>query len=85
VLLAWLIGGHLLLRDIGCNGIIFMNACCYNHCHGNIVKGFWALLDNIYDFTFMTTTLDSPIILYKQLLVQYNKCACASEMEWCLR
>jgi hypothetical protein len=39
----WLIRDHLLLRDYGPYGIIFMNVCCYNCCHGNSVKGFWAL------------------------------------------
>jgi hypothetical protein len=35
----------MLLRDFGPYGIIFMNACCYNRCHDNAVKGFWALWD----------------------------------------
>jgi hypothetical protein len=30
-------------------GYYFLNKCCYNHCHGNAVKGFRALRDNIYD------------------------------------
>jgi hypothetical protein len=42
--------------------IIFMNVCCYNRCHGNAVKGFWALWDNIYDYVCLLT-LDFPIIL----------------------
>jgi hypothetical protein len=31
---------------------------CYNCCHCNAVKEFWALWDNIYDCVF--TTLDFP-------------------------
>jgi len=27
-----------------------MNMYCYNCCHGNVVKGFWALWDNIYGY-----------------------------------
>jgi hypothetical protein len=34
-----LAGGHLLLRRLGSYGIIFMNACYYNYCHGNAVEG----------------------------------------------
>jgi hypothetical protein len=26
----------------------YMNVCC-NRCHGNAVKGFWVLRDNIYE------------------------------------
>jgi hypothetical protein len=33
--------------------------CCCNRCHGSDVKGFWALLDSIYDYA----TLDIPVIL----------------------
>jgi hypothetical protein len=32
----------ILLRDFGPYGIICMNVCCYNRCHGNF-KGFRAL------------------------------------------
>jgi hypothetical protein len=39
----------MLLRDFGPNGIIFMNVFCYNLCHGNAVRGFWALWNNIYE------------------------------------
>jgi hypothetical protein len=28
---------------------IYECVCCYNRCHGNAVKGSWALWDNIYD------------------------------------
>jgi hypothetical protein len=48
VLVAWLVDDNLLLRDFGCYGVIFMNVCVVNHCHGNTVQRFWALLDNIY-------------------------------------
>jgi hypothetical protein len=34
----------MLLRDFG-PYVIFLNVCCYNRCH--VVKGFWALRDNI--------------------------------------
>jgi hypothetical protein len=34
-------------KDFGPYGVIFMNVC-YNRCHGNAVKGFWALWD-IYE------------------------------------
>jgi hypothetical protein len=44
----WLLGDHLLLRDFRPYGIIFTNVC-YNRCHDNAVKGFWALWNNIYD------------------------------------
>jgi hypothetical protein len=37
----------MVLRDFGPYGIIFV--CCYNLYHGNGVKGFWALWDNIYE------------------------------------
>jgi hypothetical protein len=47
VLVAWLRGFHLLLRDFGPYGI-FMNAC-YIRCRGNAVKGLWTLWDTIYD------------------------------------
>jgi hypothetical protein len=40
----------MLLRDSGPYGIIFYEYVCYNRCHGNAVKGFWALWDNIYDY-----------------------------------
>jgi hypothetical protein len=40
---------HVLLRDFGLYRIIFMNAF-YNRCHGNTVKGFWALWHNIYEY-----------------------------------
>jgi hypothetical protein len=36
--------------DFGAHGIIFMNVCCYNRCHGNVVKGFW-ILPNIIVFS----------------------------------
>jgi hypothetical protein len=40
----------MLLRDSGPYEIIYMNVCViYNHCHGNAVKRFWALWDNIYE------------------------------------
>jgi hypothetical protein len=42
----------MLSKDFEPCDIIFMNACCYNRCHGNTVKGFWALWDNIYDHVF---------------------------------
>jgi hypothetical protein len=42
-LVAWLVGNHLLFRDFGPYGIIFMNVCCYNRGHGNAVKSFGAL------------------------------------------
>jgi hypothetical protein len=40
-----------LLRDFGPYGIIFVNMCVcyYNRHHGNAVKGFWAIWDNIYE------------------------------------
>jgi hypothetical protein len=34
----WSIGDHLLLRDFGPYGVIFV--CCYNHCHDNVVRDF---------------------------------------------
>jgi hypothetical protein len=35
-----LVGHHfLLLRGFGPCGIIFMNVCFYNRCHGNAVTG----------------------------------------------
>jgi hypothetical protein len=33
----------ILLRDFEPYGILFINVCCYDRCHGNIVKGFWSL------------------------------------------
>jgi hypothetical protein len=29
--------------------------CYYNRCHGNVIKGFWALSDNIYDVCVVIT------------------------------
>jgi hypothetical protein len=49
LLVAWLVGDHLLFRDFGPCGI-FMTMCYNNRCHGNTVEGFWALRDNIYDY-----------------------------------
>jgi hypothetical protein len=37
------------LRGFGLYGRKFNNESCYNRCHGNDVKGFWALWDSIYD------------------------------------
>jgi hypothetical protein len=34
------VGGHLLLTNFGSFYIILINACDYNLCHGNAVKGF---------------------------------------------
>jgi hypothetical protein len=45
----WLVSDHLMLRDFGPYGIIYMNVCCHNVCHGNSGKGFWALWD-IYGY-----------------------------------
>jgi hypothetical protein len=42
-----------------------INVSCYNSCHGNSVKGHWALQESIYEYAF--TTLDFPIILDGQL------------------
>jgi hypothetical protein len=39
-------------KDFGPYGIILMNLCCYNLCHGNVVKGFWALWDYVRDCVF---------------------------------
>jgi hypothetical protein len=41
-LIGWLFN-HLLLKDFGPYGIIFMAVCCYNRCHGNAVNGCWVL------------------------------------------
>jgi hypothetical protein len=35
---------------------------CYNRFHGNAVKGFWTLWDNIYDYVCFNT-LDFPVII----------------------
>jgi hypothetical protein len=59
VLVAWLVGDNLLLRNFGPYGIICV--CCYNPCHGNAVKDFGVLWDIIYNCVF--TTLDFPVIL----------------------
>jgi hypothetical protein len=40
---------------------------CYNHCHGNVCKGFLVLRDNFYDCTF--TVLDFSSFLTGNLLV----------------
>jgi hypothetical protein len=53
-----LVGDNLLLRNFGPYEIMMM---CYNRCHGNAVKGFGVLWDNIYDCVF--TALDFPVIL----------------------
>jgi hypothetical protein len=42
-------GNHLLLREFVPYGTIFMIIRCYNCCHGNYVKGIWALWDNCKD------------------------------------
>jgi hypothetical protein len=34
----------VMLRDFGPYGIIYI---CYIPCYGNVVKGFWALWDNM--------------------------------------
>jgi hypothetical protein len=40
--------------------IISMNMCCYNRCHGNSAKGFWASRNNIYEcVTFHVLTATS--------------------------
>jgi hypothetical protein len=41
---------------------IHMNVCCYNRCHDNAVKGFWALWNNSCAYASITT-LDSLVIL----------------------
>jgi uncharacterized YccA/Bax inhibitor family protein len=57
----------MLVRDFGPYGIIFMNVCVViTHCHGNAVKGYWALWDNIYECVF--TALDLPVILNVQFI-----------------
>jgi hypothetical protein len=33
----------MLKSDFGPYGLILMNVCSYNRCHGNAVTGFWAL------------------------------------------
>jgi hypothetical protein len=38
------------VKDFGPYGKIFMKVFCYNRCHGSVVKGFWALWDNIYNY-----------------------------------
>jgi hypothetical protein len=38
VMVAWLVGDHLLLGDFGPYGIIFMSVCFYNSSYGNAVK-----------------------------------------------
>jgi hypothetical protein len=45
-LVHWLVGWLMNIRDFGTYRLVFMNAC-YNCCHDNAVKGFWALRDNI--------------------------------------
>jgi hypothetical protein len=47
-----LVGDNLLFRDTGPYPIILMNVCRYNRCHGNAIKGFWALWHNIYDHVY---------------------------------
>jgi hypothetical protein len=42
------VGDHLLLRDTGPYGIIFMNVCCYSSCHDNALKGLLGLTSSIY-------------------------------------
>jgi hypothetical protein len=37
----------MLLTEFGPYGIIFMNVCCHNCCHGNALKEFWDLWDRI--------------------------------------
>jgi hypothetical protein len=36
--------------------------CCYSLCHGNAVKGFWLLWNNIYDYVCLQL-LDFSVIL----------------------
>jgi hypothetical protein len=42
----------MLSRYFGPYGIIIMNVCCYKHCHVIVVKGFWALRDNIHKYIY---------------------------------
>jgi hypothetical protein len=35
--------------------------CCYNRYHGNDVKGFLALLDNIYDYACLPQTFPDTL------------------------
>jgi hypothetical protein len=35
----------------------------HNRCHGNAVKWFWALWDNIYDRVCLLAILDFPVFL----------------------
>jgi hypothetical protein len=49
-LLDLLVDDRLLQRDFRPYGTIFMTVCCYELCHGNAFKGFWALVDTIYDY-----------------------------------
>jgi hypothetical protein len=49
---------HLLFWNFEPYGTIFMTVCSYNRFHGNAIKGFRAMWDNIYDG--VLTTLDFP-------------------------
>jgi uncharacterized YccA/Bax inhibitor family protein len=51
----------MLLKDFEPYGVMFMNACCYNRCHGNASKGFRALWDNIC--TCVVTTVAMAMLL----------------------
>jgi hypothetical protein len=46
--MSWLTGGHLLLRNFGPYVTLFMNVRFTVVGMVMLLKGFWALLDNIY-------------------------------------
>jgi hypothetical protein len=54
--------------------------CCYNRCHGNAVKGFSVLWDNIYDYV-VFTTLNFPSFMTGNLPVYYTVLLCARALE----
>jgi hypothetical protein len=50
----WLVRDHLLLREIGPRGIIFINMCCYSCYHGRLML----LMDfGLFGLIFMTLCL----------------------------
>jgi hypothetical protein len=52
----------MMLTDTGPYGIHLYKCMYYNRCHGNDVKGFWALWDNIYKRMCVTTVAKAMML-----------------------
>jgi hypothetical protein len=78
MLIVWLVGHHLLLRDYGpCRILFYECEYCYNRFIvwlSFVVTGFWALRHNIIIVDILTLLKDAyyvPILLYNAAQLLY--------------